>query len=143
MFSYLTKRRASYLVLATTIVTIAGALIIRTAFARIVRNTIDPVAKITDNGRQIVVTGPLTCSENQRTFLRLTVTQRSTGALAEGQTFVECLTTSQKWEIRIAAQGNETFQEGPATAVALARTTTGQGNNDDAHQWLVNVTLEK
>jgi hypothetical protein len=37
--------------------------------------------------------------------------------------------------------GHETFTAGPATAVAFARTTS-QGDTTDAHQWLVDVTLE-
>ena len=32
------------------------------------------------------------------------------------------------------------FQEGPATAVAVALTTV-RGETTDAHQWLVNITL--
>jgi hypothetical protein len=39
------------------------------------------------------------------------------------------------------ALGNAEFEPGPATAVAFARTTTSPGQPDDAHQWLVNVTL--
>ena len=32
------------------------------AFARLVLNTIDPVAIVTDNGRHIIVTGPIACT---------------------------------------------------------------------------------
>jgi len=73
--------------------------------------------------------------------VRVTVTQRSTGAVAEGQTFLDCSTTAQQWEIHAFTQGRETFAEGPATATALARTGIDRGESDDAHQWLVDITL--
>ena len=68
------------------------------------------------------------------------MTQRSTGALAEGDTLLFCTGDTQHWEVRASTRGNETFQEGPATAVAVAR-TSDRGVTDDAHQWLVNITL--
>jgi len=39
-----------------------------------------------------------------------------------------------------ATQGKASFDEGPATAVAIAR-SADRGESTDAHQWLVNVTL--
>ena len=44
------------------------------------------------------------------------------------------------WEVTAAVQTPESFVAGPATAVALAR-TTANGKATDAHQWLVNITL--
>ena len=70
----------------------------------------------------------------------MTVTQRSTGAVAEGRTLITCTGNIQQWEIHASTQGNETFQDGPATAVAIARTTS-RGEATDAHQWLVAITL--
>jgi hypothetical protein len=73
--------------------------------------------------------------------MRVTVTQRSTGAVAEGQLVFDCSTTQQEWQVHANVLGRETFQPGPARAVAMARTTTDRGETDDAHQWLVDVTL--
>ncbi len=70
----------------------------------------------------------------------MTVTQRSTGAVAEGRGFVTCTGDTLQWEVRATTQGKETFEEGPATAVAFA-STSERGDTDDAHQWLVNITL--
>jgi len=122
------------------VLTLAGVFVGPVAFARIMQNTIDPVASVTDSGRHLIVTGPIECTESQRAYLRVTVTQRETGAVAEGRTLVTCTGGTQQWEIHAAAQGNEAFTEGLATAVGLAR-TTDRGAADDAHQWLVNVTL--
>jgi hypothetical protein len=110
------------------------------AFARVVANTIDPVAIVTDDGRHLVVTGPIECTAGERAYLRVTVTQRATGALAEGRTLITCTGDTQQWKVHASTQGNETFQEGPATAVASGR-TLARGEATDAHQWLVDITL--
>ena len=68
------------------------------------------------------------------------MTQRSTGAVAQGLTRITCTGDIQQWEIHASKRGKEIFEEGPATAVALARTTFRR-NITDAHQWLVNITL--
>ena len=105
------------------------------------KNTINPVATLTDDGRHVVVTGPIQCDGHQPADLRVTVTQRSTGAVAEGAGPFECTPGVRQWEIRAATQGSARFGEGSATAVGLARTSGGGGDADDAHQWLVNVVL--
>ena len=128
------------LVSAAVVLTFAGVFVAPMAFARVVLNTIDPVALVADNGRHIVVTGPITCTARERAHLRVTVTQRETGALAEGHTRITCTGDSQQWEIHAATHGHESFQEGPAIAVAVAR-TAHRGDITDAHQWLVGITL--
>ena len=86
------------------------------------------------------VTSRQIASASLRTFMRLTVTQRSTGAAAEGRAFLTATGAVQQWEVETAAEGGATFEAGPATAVAFARNTVG-GKATDAHQWLVNITL--
>ena len=137
-----TKKQLLGLVSATLVLTLAGVLIAPAAFARVIGNTIGPVAIVTGNGRHVIVTGPIECTEGERAELRVTVTQRSTGAMAEGRAVITCTGNLQQWEVVVSTEGSETFEEGPATAVALAR-TTARGEITDAHQWLVNVTLLK
>ena len=134
--------RVITLVSAALVLTLLGVVIVPTAFARIVRNTIDPVALVTDDGRHVIVTGPIACDGGERALLRVTVTQRTTGAVAEGLTRVVCLGAGadQQWEVHAQAQGKAWFEPGVATAVGLAR-TTARGDTTDAHQWLVNITL--
>ena len=86
------------------------------------------------------MTGPLGCTAGERAYLRVTVTQRATGAVAEGRTVVTCTGNIERWQVHASTQGNETFQPGPATAVAIAHTTS-RGETTDAHQWLVEITL--
>jgi hypothetical protein len=132
-----TKQR---LIAAAAVMILAGTLIGALADARIAYNTIDSTARIADNGRAIVVTGPIRCSETQPTYMRVTVSQRSTGAVAQGVANITCTPDQAQWEVRITTQGNATFQEGPAIATALARSTQN-GQPDDAHQWLVEINL--
>ena len=140
MFAQPTKKHMRYLVSAAIVTTFVGVCVAPMAFARITANTIVPVAIVTDNGRHLIVTGPMACTESERAYLRVTVTQRSTGAVAEGRTLITCTGDTQHWEVHASIQGKEIFQEGPATAVALGRTTS-RGETTDAHQWLVDITL--
>ena len=135
------KPHKQWLVLAAVLLTAIGTFVARTAFAGIQVNTISPQAIVTDNGRHLIVTGPIKSNNpGERCFLRVTVTQRSTGAQAEGSVAFDCSGAVEQWEVHAATQGNAAFQPGPATAVAVARTTV-RGNATDAHQWLVNITL--
>jgi hypothetical protein len=109
-------------------------------FAGIALNTIDPVAHQTENGRQIVVTGPIVCTAGEGVTLRVTVTQRSTGAVGQGRTRFPCTGALQQWEVRVAHDKKAAFAYGAVTAVAFVR-TTARGTLTDAHQWLVEVTV--
>ena len=110
------------------------------AYARVVFNTIDPVATATDDGLHLIVTGPVTCTQGERLHTRLTVTQRSTGAIAEGRTLDRCTGEAQQWEVHASVVGRNAFEPGAATAVAIGR-TADRGETTDAHQWLVEITL--
>ena len=107
---------------AAIVLALAGVFIARTAFARIILNAIDPVGIVAEKGRSV------------------TVTQRSTSAVAEGEAVLTGTGTTNQWEVVADAAGKERFAPGPATAVALGRPTL-RGNATDAHQWLVNITL--
>lgn len=117
------------------------ALVAPLAYAKLAANTIDPVGRLSANRRRIEMTGPFLCDQTQPMAMRVTVTQRNTGAMAEGYGFAIGTAAPQQWRVVAYAIGETAFAPGPATAVALARTTTSLGQPDDAHQWLVNVTL--
>ena len=125
---------------AALLVIVSSLFITRTVLAKISINTIDAVGIVTDKGRQVTVTGPIAVTEGEWTELRLTVTQRSTGAVAEGVVFFTGTGQTNQWEITAVAEGRAAFQAGPATVVGLARSSS-QRQATDAHQWLVNVTL--
>ena len=134
------KHLKTWLVPTTVLVILAGVFVVHAAFAKITWNTIDPVGIVADKGRQVTVTGPIAVTAGERTELRVTVTQRSSGAVAEGVIFFTGSGQTNQWEITAVAEGRATFQAGPATVVGLARSSIN-GQATDAHQWLVNVTL--
>lgn len=127
--------------LAVTIILAALVSFAPVLLARITLNTIDAQAIVTNNGRHLVVTGPIQGdTAGERLYLRVTITQRTTGAMAEGVAVFTLTGELQQWQVAATTDGKATFEPGPATAVAIARTALG-GNTSDAHQWLVNVTL--
>lgn len=134
------KNLKPWLVSATLLMILAGVFVTRTAFAKLAANTIAPVGIVAGQGRHLTLTGPIQADAGDRVELRVTVPQRSTGAVAEGHAFLPGTGTTRQWEVELRSHGTATFEAGPATAVALARTTVG-GHATDAHQWLVNVTL--
>jgi hypothetical protein len=139
------KQHRRWLGPAALLLTMAGFAIAPPAFARIIVNTIDPEASVSDDGRHLVVTlvrtTPLDCTATERAVVR-TVTQRSTGAVAEGRTIVPCTDDTERSEVVCRTRGQPAFEEGPATAVAFAR-ASDHGQVTDAHQWLVEITLVK
>jgi hypothetical protein len=136
------KQHQQWLVPAAIVLALAGVFVAQTAFARLVLNTINPVGIVAHNGRHVTVTGPLAITAGERAQMRVTVTQRTTGAMAEGRTLLVGTGTTNQWEVTAEVEGRATFEPGPATAVAIAR-TTAHGQATDAHQWLVNITLVK
>src|SRR5262245_14567534 len=99
--------------LAVLGLTLAGIFAARTAFAKISLNTIDPVGIVADRGRQVTVTGPIAVTASERTELRVTVTQRSTGALGEGVVFFTGTGQTNQWEVTVQAAGRASFVAGP------------------------------
>ena len=134
------KHFKTWLMLASLLVILAAVLVARTTFARVTYNTIDPIGIVTDKGRKVMVTGPIAVTAGQRTELRVTVTQRSTGAVAEGVIFFSGTGQTNQWELTALTEGRAPFTAGPAIVVGLARSSV-RGQPTDAHQWLVNVTL--
>ena len=100
----------------------------------------DPTAKISKKGRVILATGTLTCAVGERLFLRLTVTQPETAALAEGRTRARCTGAELQWKVRAVGRLRTRFAQGTAQACALGITRLN-GHPTDAHQWCVDVTL--
>jgi hypothetical protein len=131
-----------YLSTALIALTVTAFVATPLALAKVVFNTIDPVAIVSDNGRHLIVTGPIECTRGERVYVRVTVTQRVSGAIAEGLTLLVCDGEGrrQQWRIDAASQGRERFQPGAALAVASARTAF-RGESTDAHQWLVDINL--
>lgn len=50
---------------AAILLLLVGLFLAGTSFAKVILNTIDPVAVVSDNGRSIVLTGPLECDQTR------------------------------------------------------------------------------
>jgi len=135
-------RQRRWLVSAAILLTVTGGFVARTAFARITANTTDPVGIVSENGRHLTITGPIAVTAGERAELLVTVTQRTTGAVARGVALLAGTGATTQWKVEATARGEAAFEPGPATAVALGRTTAG-GKATDAHQWLVEITLAR
>ena len=135
-----TTKQARAFVFAALLITVAVLCLNPSAFAKLAANTINAQAVVSNNGRHLIVTGPLRTDLVQPILMHITVTQRSTGAIAEGIATFTGTASDQQWEVHVWTTSLVAFEEGPATAVALAR-TFNQGRADDSHQWLVNITL--
>jgi hypothetical protein len=130
-----------WLLPAALIMALTGVFLARSAFAKVAFNTINPVAVLSEQGRHLTVTGPLAVTAGERVELRVTVTQRTTGAMAEGDTHLVGTGGTNQWSLSAHTVGRQTFAPGPATATAVALTVADGGVVTDAHQWLVNITV--
>ena len=141
MLTQIIQTHRRWLVPAALGLTLAGVFITRTAFARIVRNTIDPVASVSEHGRCLALTGPLQVTAGERVVLRVMVSQRTTGAVAEGENLFKGNGNEEQWAVKARTFGRQRFEPGSATATALALTIARGGEVTDSHQWLVDITL--
>ena len=128
------------------LIALIGVSIAPTAFARNRITNAADVVRVTlsaDNARQLTVSGHLGCPTNGlRAQIRVTVTQRSTGAVAEGSTVLTSTGDTQNWEIRAGVQGKWAFEEGPVTVVYFVQSFDSE-ESTDANQWLRTFDLIK
>ena len=111
------------------------------ASAGVVLNTIDRDVSLDDTGHVVAVTGPIRCTEAEQATIRLTVTQRTTGAVSEGRWRGRCRRTTTTWTAkRFVRNGSATFRPGTARACALAVTRRAR-RATDAKQWCEAVRL--
>jgi hypothetical protein len=128
--------------IATIVVVIISLLMAGPVLARIAANTIDDTVTLSPNNRQVLVTGPITCTQGEKLTIDVVVVQRSTGAVVKGSFRDLCTGEAQNWEVNANTMGSNTFEEGPAIAWAVATTR----NNEvitDAAQWAKEVTVVK
>ena len=106
-------------------------------------NTIDREATLDAGGHVVDATGPIRCSQLERARIRVTVSQRATGAVAEGRWRGRCRRTTRTWTARRFVQrGAAIFEAGTAQACALAVTRTAE-RATDAKQWCRTIELTR
>ena len=72
--------------------------------------------------------------------IHVTVTQRSTGAVAEGNWKGECTGAAQTWWTDAVTRGSTVFEPGEAQGVGFG-VTLNRGKTTDRIQWLDEVSL--
>ena len=115
-----------------------GGIALRRAAARAAGGTLQTIDRkviLRADGRTLVVSGPVACTRGERVTVDARVTQRLTGALAEGRWHATCTGEKQTWRVRRAVtKHRERFGPGEAEACGLLLTRR-RGRVTDAHQW--------
>jgi hypothetical protein len=127
-----------------TLVASAAVVVSASALAQDIKRSranFNPTAQLLSGGAKVKVSGHLTCTAGDHIFVRITVTQTETGALAEKAWGNHvCTGSSQPFGVTATAQDAERFTPGTATACAVARTNNGS-RNTAAIQWCKDLTL--
>jgi hypothetical protein len=89
---------------------------------------------LTQNGRQVLVTGHFRCVSGDDYEIQTAVTQSSTGALSRGRTQGRCSGRAQQFEAATWVYDEALFQAGAAQACAMIITRT-RNKVSDVFQW--------
>jgi len=100
----------------------------------------DRAALLTNGGTMVRVSGPITCRVGDTVRVRATVSQASTGAVAEGLWSKRCTGTVLHWHITAAVTDDAHFSAGGAEGVGLA-IIRRHGMAGSAIQWIRPLTL--
>ncbi len=110
----------------------ASLLLVASGQSKVIVNTIAAGAML--EGAHVLATGIVACDAGERLRLELTVTQRTTGAIARGTTRGVCTGEVQEWPVRLERRGRARFVAGAVNGCALAVTSL-RGKPTDAEQW--------
>jgi hypothetical protein len=101
----------------------------------------DRAALLTSGGGTVRVSGPITCSAGDSVSIRATVSQASTGAVAEGLWSKRCTGTLMHWHITAIGTDGAHFSAGGADGAGLA-IIRRHGMPGSAIQWIRPLTLK-
>ena len=128
--------------MAIIVAVIISSLMTGPVLAKLALNTIDDNVILSSNDRQLLVTGPIACTQGEQVTIDIVVTQRSTGAIAKGSFRDFCVgeNTIQNWQVNANTVGSNTFEEGTALTWAVA-TTRDHNTVTDVRQWAKEVNV--
>jgi hypothetical protein len=101
----------------------------------------DHAGVLTNGGGAVRVSGPIACTAADSVRVRATVSQVSTGAVAEGVWSKRCTGAAVHWHITAIVTDGVHFAAGGADGVGLA-ITRRQGVPGSAVQWFRRLTLK-
>jgi hypothetical protein len=100
----------------------------------------DRAGVLADRGAEVRLSGPVDCSVGDTVSIRATVSQLSTGAVAEGVWSKRCTGTTLHWHITAIVNDGVHFSTGSAEGVGLA-VIRDHGVPGSAIQWIRPLTL--
>lgn len=100
---------------------------------------IDSVATLSSDGHRIRVRGPIDCDDDLDADLSVTITRRTSGALAKGAGRESC--TADRWEIDAWQRRSGRFELGDDARVCVLARFRDDSGVVDAQQWCEDVTL--
>ena len=98
-----------------------------------VKSGFAPTASLGPGGH-VQISGHAACVEGAVADLEVTISQRGTGAIAEGATRVACGGDEVPWDVQASTVGRGALSAGPATACGLIRITS-ERDPPDTVQW--------
>ena len=101
----------------------------------------DRAALLTNGGGTVLVSGPVTCRVGDSVRIRATVSQASTGAVAEGLWSKRCTGTLMHWHITAIVTDGAHFSAGGGHGAGLA-IIRRHGMPGSAIQWIRPLTLK-
>lgn len=132
----------------SSLITLIAALLVigttQSASAAISNNTINPSAKLSADGRTVLVYGPIACTAGEQVEIRVIVKQGSSLPIASGSTTESCTGDVQKWAVQATTTTHALLEEGAAQVCARAITYDGT-TATDGRKWCAanDVTLVK
>ena len=121
-------------------VIVGTAVLVEPVSAGIFLNTIDGTATLRGQGHQVVVTGPIKCTQGETVEIRIVVTQGS--AEATGSFHGRCSGAEQQWTVHAPTRNGPTLTAGSARVDAWAVTRAkGELTTIPPHTWGKLVTL--
>jgi hypothetical protein len=106
------------------------------AQARIARS-----ATLNARATAVLVSGVVVCATCRRFTLGATVSQRSSGAVAQGGVRCVCRGSRERWLLTAKAREATRFKPGRARVCVWLLARDGTGDAIDAGQWCENVSL--
>ena len=101
----------------------------------------DRAALLANGGVTVLVSGPITCRVGDSVRIRATVSQASTGAVAEGLWSKRCTGRPMHWHITAKVTDGAHFSAGGADGAGLA-ISRRHGLPGSAIQWIRPLTLK-
>ena len=103
-------------------------------------SSFDRAGVLVNRGAEVRLSGPVDCSVGDSVRVRATVSQLSTGAVAEGVWSKRCTGTTLHWHITAIVNDSVHFSTGRAAGVGLA-VIRDHGVPGSAIQWIRPLTL--